>query len=92
MAQPANKRPTFAQLRERIDTVMSTPPADSTSHTGKLLAYMSNARNGIQHHDSVFDLHGLPNEQYKVDMVFQNLRPEHLGPHPPVAAAAGATG
>ena len=80
------KRPKLALLRAAIDGVMSPSPAPQSEASTNLRAYMQDARKGIQKDDPQYELRGLPDEQYKVDMAFQNLR----SAKPAAAASAGA--
>jgi hypothetical protein len=93
MHKDPKSRPTFAKLRKRIDLVMSAPPVGHRSEDTGLQLYMHNARNGSQPANEAHELHefhGLPDERYKLDMAFQNLKTGRGGGG--ISAGAGANG
>ena len=74
LAIPVHRRPTFANLRNHLDVVMLSPSEHTDGWSKELKEYMRNAHNGVQKEAARHDLHGLPDEQYRIDMAFQNLR------------------
>jgi hypothetical protein len=83
-------RPTFTELCKRIDSVISAPPAGRRGKGTGLQSYMHDARNGSQLANEAHELHGLPDEKYKLDMAFQNLKAGRGGCGS--SAGAGASG
>ena len=88
MHKDPKSRPSFTELRRRIDLVMSALPAGRQGEDTGLQSYMHNARNGSQPADEAHELHGLPNEKYKLGMAFQDLKPRGGGGGPSVGAGA----
>ena len=83
-------RPTFAELRKRIDSAMSAPSAGRRDRGAGLQSYIHDARNGSQLANEAHDLHGLPDERYKLNMAFQNLNAGRGGGG--ASAGPGASG
>jgi hypothetical protein len=85
----ATKGAKLAHLRIAIDAVVSESLMPMPKAPKSFRAYMQDARKGIQKEDPQYNLHGLPDEQYKVDMAFQNLRSANSGAAASVGDGAG---
>lgn len=69
--------------------VTTLPESGPNNAFERCQVYLHNAARGVQPDDAAHDLHGLPDEQYKMGMAFQSPSPGKRAKHKAVASAEG---